>query len=327
MNAAGFPTLVLAALLLSGCGNRSGVPSTPDGTVSKFTSDMADDKPQVIWHCLPAKYQADVKEVIREFAGKMDPEVWNKSFATLGKAAEVLDKKKEFVLGMADQGPVPISPDQREQLDQQWDRVVGIFEDLINSDIKTVDGLKKLDPEKFLATTGSKFSKNIKDLAAAVGDEKTAAKIDNLKETKTTVVKSGADKATVKVEITGEQPQEIEMVKVDGKWLPADMVANWDTHIAQMKSSIAQMEISGEAKDGALAMIGTCDQVFDKMLAAETQEEFSQAASGLMPMVFGMMGPGVPGLGGPGPNPPQFPPPDFSTPATPDSSEPEKAKE
>jgi hypothetical protein len=327
MNAVRFSTLVLVALLLSGCGNRSGVPSTPDGTVNKFTSDMADDKPQVIWHCLPAKYQADVKELISEFAGKMDPEVWNKSFAMLGKAAKVLDKKKEFVLGMADQGPVPISPDQREQLDQQWDRVVGIFEDLIKSEIKTVDGLKKLDPERFLATTGSKFSKNIKDLAAAVGDEQTAAKIDNLKETKTTVLKSGGDQATVKIEITGEPAQEIEMVKVDGKWLPADMVANWDTNIAQMKSSIAQMEISGENKESALAMISTCDQAFDKMLAAETQEQFSEAASGLMPMVFGMMGPGLPGSDGPGPNPPQFPLPDFSAPTTPDSSELEKAKE
>jgi hypothetical protein len=62
------------------------------------------------------------------------------------------------------------------------------------------------------------------------------------------------------------------------------------------------------------------------MLAAETQEQFAQAAGGLMEMV-GMMGPGLPGLGEPGANPPAFPPPEFSIPVQPESSELEKARE
>ena len=79
--------------------------------------------------------------------------------------------------------------------------MVGIFETIVNSDIKTVAGLKALDPEKFLSTTGSKLSRDFKDLAAAVGNEETSNTIDKLGDTKVSVVKSDGDKATLKIEV------------------------------------------------------------------------------------------------------------------------------
>jgi hypothetical protein len=301
-------SLALVTALFVGCGRGTTIPSTPDGTVSKVAEEIANDKPQVVWHALPAKYQEDVNEVISDFADKMDPEIWDKTFTVLGKVTKIAEEKKEFILGaLSENRPPQLDQEKLDQLDEQWDQVVALFDDLVNSDIKTVSGLKKLDPEDFLATTGSKLSKNIKDLAAAVGDEETAAKIESLEEVKTTVVKSDADKATVKVEVKGESPTEVEMVKVEGKWLPADMVANWDTGIARMKQSISEMDFSGESKQQYLAMLGQVEEVLDAMLAAESQKEFTEAAKGIMGM--------VPMMGGAGP-PPGFaePPPGFAEP-------------
>jgi hypothetical protein len=294
MHVVRFCSFVLVTVVLIGCARGTTIPSTPDGTVSKVAEEISNDRPQVVWNALPEKYQQDVNELIRDFANKMDEEIWNKTFTVLGKVTEVAKEKKEFILGaISENRPPQFDQEKLDQLDEQWDQVVAIFDDLVNSEIKTINGLKKLDPEKFLATTGSKFSKNIKELATAVGDEQTAAKIESLGAVKTSVVKSEGDKATVKVEVQGDAVEEIEMVKFDGKWLPADMVANWDTGIAQAKQSIAQIDFSGESKQQYLAVLGQVEQVLDGLLAAETQKEFNEAAQGVLGFMsmFGAGGP------------------------------------
>src|SRR5688572_11963811 len=83
-----FSIAVLLALL-AGCGSSAGIPSTPDGTVQKVTSDLANDRPQVVWQALPASYQSDIREVIVAFADKLDADLWNRTFAVLGKITRV----------------------------------------------------------------------------------------------------------------------------------------------------------------------------------------------------------------------------------------------
>jgi hypothetical protein len=295
MNCVRLLSVSLFLALVAGCGRGASMPSTPDGTIEKVTDDLAADKPQVIWYALPPKYQTDVKSVITAFADKMDPELWNQTFAALNKLAQVAKGKKEFIMGAMQNVP-QLDAEKREKLDEHWDRVVGIFENIVNSDIKTVAGLKALDPEKFLSTTGSKLSRDVKDLAAAVGNVETSKTIDKLEDTKVTVVKSDGDKATLNVEVPKQPAQKIEMVKVDGKWLPADMVANWDTEIERVKQSISRMDFSGPSRERFLGMLKQVDQTLDKMLAAQTQEEFNQAAGGLM-MMMPLPGPGTPSAG------------------------------
>ena len=67
-----------------------------------------------------------------------------------------------------------------------------------------------------------------------------------------------------------------------------------------MKHSISQMDFSGTMREQFLGMIQHVDQTLDKMLAASSQEEFNQAASGLM-MMMPFTGPGLPPAGDNGP--------------------------
>ena len=122
---------------------------------------------------------------------------------------------------------------QWAESDLFWDRVVAIFETLVDSDIKTVQGLKTVDPEKFLGTTGSRLSRNFKDLATAVADDEAEDVFAQLRQTKVNVVKNEADRATLSIETPDKPAKTVEMVRFEGKWLPAEMVTNWDTGIAQ----------------------------------------------------------------------------------------------
>ncbi len=282
--------LALSLALLVGCTKKQSVvvPSTPDGTVTAVATALSEDKPQVLWSCLPAKYQQDVQGVLTEFAAKADPEVWNETFAVLGKGVKMLREKKQFILNHPMVNFTPAAA-KKDEIAANWDKAVTLLSDLLDSEIKTVDGIKNMDPEAFLASTGSKLFANVRDLANSISPEAETASLANLKDLKATVVETAGDKATIKTEMTGGKTKTMEFVRVDGKWLPAEMVSSWDREIAKIKSSIAQMDMGGKNKPMLLAQLKMADGVLDQLLAADTQDAFNQALSS------------IPGLGGPPP--------------------------
>jgi hypothetical protein len=207
----------------------------------------------------------------------------------LGKISRVAKDKKEFLLATINENAQgQLDGEQFEQLNANWDRVVAIFETIVDSDIKTIEGLKTVDPEKFLATTGSQLIKNTRELATTVADEETADAFAQLGETSVTVIKNEGDKATLSIETPDQPAKTVEMVRFEGKWLPAEMVANWDTGIAQAKQSIAQISFAGPSRDMYLGILGQFEQNLDQMLAANNQQEFDQASAELKAMFGGL---------------------------------------
>jgi hypothetical protein len=222
----------------------------------------------------------------------MDADLWNRTFTVLGKITRVAKDKKEFLLGTIGEAQIQqLDAEDLQELEENWDRVVAIFETIAESDIKTVEGLKGLDPEKFLSTTGSRLSRNFKDLVTAVADDEAADVFAQLGQTKVTVVKSETDKATLSIETPDQPAKTVEMTRFEGKWLPAEMVAGWDTGIAQLKQSIATIDFTGPSREMYLGILGQFEQTLDQMLAANSQAEFDQATAGLKAMAGAMMMP------------------------------------
>src|SRR5262245_17865974 len=78
---------VLLCVPLVGCGKKDGTAGNKaaDETARDWLRAAADCKPVIIWRDLPPTYQQDATGLVKEFAGKMDAEVWNKTFAVLRK--------------------------------------------------------------------------------------------------------------------------------------------------------------------------------------------------------------------------------------------------
>jgi hypothetical protein len=283
-------SVALVLAMSAGCTAVVAIPSTPDGTVQTIASEVANDRPQVLWQALPASYQADIRDVIVAFADKLDADLWNRTFTVLGKIARVAKEKKEFILATIGETANDEFKEQNlEELEQNWDKVVAIFDTIVNSDIKTVNGLRSLDPGKFLATTGSRLSTNIKDLAIVVSDEDIAEACEKFSQTKVSAVSTEGDKATVSIEVPGQEKKTVELVRFEGKWLPAEMVANWDTGIAKVKESISQIDFKGPSREMYLGVLGQFEQTLDQLLAANSQQEFDQAAAGLKATFGGLL--------------------------------------
>jgi hypothetical protein len=288
----------------------------PDVYMQGVVDAFAAGNTGALWNALPTKYQSDVTSLKNEFAGKMDGEVWNKSFAVIGKLSGVLKSKKDFILKSQMTAGAP--PEVKATFEKSWDDVVGMLNTLANSEIKTIDGLKAADPGRFLNATGGAVVGGIMKTAESTNPEAKAG-IDKLRKAKVSLVKQDGDTATLKLEAPGEPAEEKVFKKVDGKWLPDDMVAGWDKNIADAKTDLSTMTIPPEQKGLVLQTIGQVDTLLDKLAAANDQAAFDAELGGAMmqflPLLGALSGGGGGAMSGP-PGAMSGPPPGAAPPST-----------
>jgi hypothetical protein len=105
------------------------------------------------------------------------------------------------------------------------------------------------------------------------------------------------DVATVRISAPGEDPEEISLTLVEGRWVPTDMAQDWDANMAEAKQEIADIteEQMVEGKMQAMMMFGMADAALDQLAVVNSTEELEQALQGLMGPLMGM-GPGAPQL-------------------------------
>lgn len=280
---------------------------SPDAYVNDVLHSFASGDATKLWDALPAKYQSDVKSIVAEFAGKVDADLWNKGFALLGKTAKVLKEKKQYVLGSQIAGAFA-PPDAKEAVSKNWDSIVGMLETVATSDIKTIDGLKSVDIGKFVSTTGNALlSGGMK--AAEAANPQAKAELERVRKAEVKLVKTEGDTATLSMVDESGAPKEKVFKKVDGKWLPAEMVAAWDKGVADIKTDMASVAIPPEQKAQAMGGIAMVESTIDQLAAAKDQAEFDKVLAGIFTMFAPMMGPGGAAPGGPAPGAPGLVPP------------------
>lgn len=267
----------------------------PDESLNAVSAAVQKGDLMTVWKALPPSYQKDIDGLIDDFAAKVDPELWNKSFQLLGKLAKLVKEKKTFFLGSKLLDPLlaQAPPGTKDQLTQSWDGVATILEAVANSDIKTIDGLKKANCEQFIAGTLTSVAQHGLEMASKLPNPDVQAALEKAKGSKATLVEVKGDEAQVKMTAPGEEPKTQTVKRVEGKWLPAEMVDSWKEQMAVFKEGIAKMEIPAEQKTGALAMMGGVESAVDQLLAAKTQEEFDTALQGIAILAGSMLGGGA----------------------------------
>ena len=71
---------------------------SPEATVRQMVEGLRQNRPEVIWQAMPRRFREDINGLVHDFAKKMDPQLWSRSFATWKKLARVLAEKKAFIL-------------------------------------------------------------------------------------------------------------------------------------------------------------------------------------------------------------------------------------
>lgn len=281
--------LLVMLALFTGCSGKGAppVPETADAAVLQVTEGLADGHPEVVWHALPASYQDDLTGLVHDFAGKMDEELWNRTFGVVQKATRVLDEKRGFIL---DHPMLAAQIEDRKEADEAFDAVVGILEVVAKSEISDLDKMKKLDIEKFLSGTGGKLFKEFKRTEAFASNQTTGS-LFGLSDAKATLISSEGDRARLKLEVPGQPATEEDYVRVEGKWIPAEMAAEWDKTISEARAQLDSFSGEEIAKNKPMVMmqLTMVEGVLDQLLATKSAEQFHTAFNGVMGMAMGAM--------------------------------------
>jgi hypothetical protein len=215
---------------------------------------------------LPPKYLSDIDGLVRAFAEAMDKELWDKTIALTDRIMKIAANKKDalvqLIVGM---GMAPVSP---EDLGKVIDGLVTTWTLMKELGLADLETLKTFDAAKFAAESLPKLSEKM----LAIIDQTPAkaemeAELKRLETVEITLVGTEDDKETLEFGMTGEEEKEkVTFVKVEGKWLPEDMVKEWDEAIKGGMEAIAEMkEALPAAKAEILPMFAQVEEVVTKI--------------------------------------------------------------
>ena len=190
-------SLILVAAL--GCardadsiGKAPAIPDSPDGTVFAVAEAIQNEQAEFLWTALPESYQQDITEITLALSEKMDPAVYDRAFALVMRAIEVLDDRKEIILASETfKSSGADADDVRMGLSNTL-----VFTNILKaSEVATVEGLGSVDWEHFLATTGNEFIKQ----AATIEDPDGDNPLNNLDSLKVETISVSEDRATLRI--------------------------------------------------------------------------------------------------------------------------------
>ncbi len=278
--------LVVIALMQVGCG--SSVPDTPDGTAKAVMNGIAENKPDIIWEAMPESYRKDVNDLIHKFAEEMDPDVYKKFFSVTEKMEKLLKDKKEFVINSE---MVKLSKVKTDDLKKNYDSVVDLIAVINDSDLSNLDQLKSADGGDFLKSSGRDLMDAIATISSTMEEDQFSKEMEKLKNAKVEVISSDEKTAKIKTKV-GDDEEEVELVKVDDRWVPKFIADDWDEGVVMLKKQIEEMcDFIDDNKMQAIAYLASVEGVLDAMLAIDNQEEFDASLEGVSPLVMKVLGP------------------------------------
>jgi len=247
----------------------------PEQAVRAVLEGVRDGKASPIWTFLPSRYQRDINRLVQDFAGRVDAEVWDRTFVTLKRLLEVARSKKDLLLN--NPGLALREIDQK-QLDENWPALLGLFDTLLTSELKEVKTLKTFDGKEFFAGTGTTFLDQLRSLSSTDASDP----LSGLATSKISVLDRGPETARLQIGAAGtaETPSPPrQFIVIDGQWFPSELAADLEEALRLGRASIESMPKAGtaESRKSWLAVLDALDTAAADLEKADTVESFNKA--------------------------------------------------
>lgn len=253
---------------------QDGSPGTPRAAMEQMIQGLRENRPVVIWETVPEPFQNEINGLVREFARKMDPALWEQSFATWDKLARLLAEKKTFILSHPELAA--LSPEQRQRLEKHWDGLVELLTILVGSELSNLKQLESFEMGRFLERTGGTWLKELAELSESLGQDSLSGMMSGL--TPETVKVEG-DKATMawSTPESSELVSQFSMIRVEGRWVPAGWVTAWE-QVRDWRGKLRQMpaEAFTQQSQEKIQTLIKAERTIDSLRVTKTAEEFHQ---------------------------------------------------
>lgn len=293
---------VVAMATIMGCSGAKAKLDTPDGAIRNMQESVINNRPEQLFTAMPASYQADINALVADAAKRMDPELWSEATGLLKQAVGLLKSKRSLILA----SPMMASVPNKADVEKNWDTGVTLLQALVNSEFTSIERLRQGNVEGLLAKDGAALMTQMTRLMENSQSAEAGKELAKFKAMKVSVVSTGADTSVVKVEAPDEEPENIEMVKVEGVWIPKDMADGFKQGIAEARKNLATIDFTSEEgkqkKTMAMMQMGMIKPMLAQLEAAKTQEDMQAVFGGVMMMMMGGMQQGGPSM------PPAMPP-------------------
>jgi uncharacterized protein YfaT (DUF1175 family) len=253
---------------------QDGIPGTPEAAIRQMMEGLKANRPVVIWQAMPKPFQQEINGLVREFAKKMDPQLWKKSFTTWEKLARLLAEKKSAILSHPELAN--LSSAERQRLEQHWDGLVELLTILVHSELGDLAQLESFEMGRFLEQTGGRWLTQLAALSESLGQDSLSGMLAGLTPK---TLKLNGDKATMGWMTEGSPVpvSQFYLIHVDGRWVPSGWVAAWE-RIREWRGKVRQTTAesftlqSGEK----LKTLAQAERILDALLATKTAEELHQ---------------------------------------------------
>lgn len=256
-------------------------PNSAAATVEAAVECLRKQEFGAVWQMLPESYRGDVKGLVTSLSKKVDAEAYGTMMKTAGGVARLVRDKKAMIADLIQQQMGAAGgDDDGAELVKTIDGMATVLGVLTNSKhIASTEALGVLDVGAFANEIGRSVvpfmlqsaktspSPDAKQMLAFFsGDQKI-----EVRET------SGDDTSAVLELSFGDETEEFRMTKVEGRWLPEELVAEWADQMAEAKQSIDEMEpMSAQAKAQVGQMTAMVDQLVGQLTECESSEEMQE---------------------------------------------------
>lgn len=278
----------------------------PKEFIDLIFKETAQDNYVVMWDALPASKQKQLEELMVEFARKVDPRSFDMIRKTRNSLVEILRKQQKFILNSS---VLAMPPDVRQEFEPVYPAMVDVADHLVAKELLDGKRMQQGNMRGLLDTYLTRLSKSVeKAIVALPTDNPIRSQYEDAKilnKPNWTVEKSSSTSATLSIPPAPggpPPPPPIALVLSEGRWLPEDLVKNWDMGISQAKGFIATMNPE-QIQQGITTASFVVNAPLNSLKNAKSQEEFDKVLGELAGLASGfgqMAGPGGPGAGGPG---------------------------
>lgn len=111
---------------------------------------------------------------------------------------------------------------------------------------------------------------------------------DKLSNVVAKAVEMQGDVAVVELTDPDGKVAKVDFVRVDDKWIPAAMKADWSSEMGRMRAAVKQMpQMLASVKPQVMNSLKMVDGILGQIAAAKSQEQFTQAvAAGVLPILM-----------------------------------------
>jgi hypothetical protein len=288
----------------------------PKEFIDRIFKETSQDNYIVMWDAMPASKQKQLEELMVAFASKVDVRSFDMIRKTRNSLIEILRKQQNYILNSTVLG---LPPDIRSEFEPSYPAMVDVADYLVAKDL--LDG-KRMQQGNMRGLLEGYLTKLLKSVDTAILTLPTSNPIRSqyedakiLNKPNWQVEKTSSTTATLSIpQAPGgpPPPPPIALVLTEGRWLPEELIKNWDTGISQAKALIATMDAQ-KIQQGLTTGLFLVNAPLNNLKNAKSQSEFdktlgelSNLASGFAQMA-GPRGPGGAPAGPPGFGPPGLP--------------------